>query len=194
MARPSLYADLIRQRIGESLVVKEALQREVGGIAEVAEVLVAAYRKGGKALFFGNGGSAADAQHLAAELVGRFAEDRRPLPAVALTVNGSSLTAIGNDYAFNDVFARQIVALGAPGDVAVGISTSGRSPNVIRGVEAARERGLITIGLTGQAGGILKEKVDYCLCAPSTVTPRVQECHILIGHILCEILERELAK
>ena len=194
MTRPSPYADLIRQRIDESLVVKEALQREVGGIAEVAEVLVAAYRKGGKALFFGNGGSAADAQHLAAELVGRFAEDRRPLPAVALTVNGSSLTAIGNDYGFNDVFARQIAALGAPGDVAVGISTSGRSPNVIRGVEAAPERGLITIGLTGQAGGILKEKVDYCLCAPSTVTPRVQECHILIGHILCEILERELAK
>lgn len=192
MRKASAYADLVRQRIRQSLAVLDGLQSQVSSIAEVAEALVAAYRQGGKAFFFGNGGSAADAQHLAAELVGRFAGERRPLPALALTVNTSSLTAIGNDYGFEEVFARQIRALGSPGDIAIGLSTSGRSPNVIRGVEAARERGLVTVGLTGEGGGILKEKVDYCLCVPSSLTPRIQECHILIGHVLCEIVEREL--
>lgn len=171
----SSRADLVRRRLQESLEV------------------LAALRAGGKVLFFGNGGSAADAQHLAAELVGRFAIERAPLPAVALTVNTSSLTAIANDYAFDEVFARQVLALAAPHDVAVALSTSGRSPNVIRGVQAARSKRLVTVGLTGQDGGALKENVDYCVCVPSTVTERIQECHILVGHIPCEIVEDELA-
>ncbi len=189
----SSRADLVRRRLQESLEVQGALRAEVPRILEVAEALLAALRAGGKVLFFGNGGSAADAQHLAAELVGRFALERAPLAAVALTVNTSSLTAIANDYAFDEVFARQVLALAAPHDVAVALSTSGRSPNVIRGVQAARSRGLATVGLTGQDGGLLKEHVDYCLCAPSTVTSRIQECHLLMGHILCEIVEAELA-
>ena len=188
----SSRTDLVRRRLQESLEVKQALRSEVPRIVEVAEALLAALDAGGKVLFFGNGGSAADAQHLAAELVGRFELERAPFPAVALTVNTSSLTAIANDYAFDDVFARQILALGSPRDVAVALSTSGRSPNVIRGVQAARSKGLVTVALTGQDGGALKENVDYCVCVPSTVTSRIQECHILIGHILCEILEAEL--
>jgi len=188
----SSRADLVRRRLQESLEVKQALSAEVPRIVEVADALLAALRAGGKALFFGNGGSAADAQHLTAELVGRFARERAPLPAVALTVNTSSLTAIANDYGFDEVFARQILAIGSPPDVAVALSTSGRSPNVVRGLQAARSRGLVTVALTGQDGGELKENVDYCVCVPSTVTPRIQECHVLIGHILCEILEAEL--
>ena len=188
----SSRADLVRRRLQESLEVKQALSAEVPRIVEVADALLAALRAGGKALFFGNGGSAADAQHLTAELVGRFARERAPLPAVALTVNTSSLTAIANDYRFDEVFARQILAIGSPPDVAVALSTSGRSPNVVRGLQAARSRGLVTVALTGQDGGELKENVDYCVCVPSTVTPRIQECHVLIGHILCEILEAEL--
>ncbi len=125
--------------------------------------------------------------------MGRFALDRAPLPGLALTVDTSALTAIANDYAFDEVFARQILALGSPGDVAVALSTSGRSPNVVRGVQAARKKGLVTVGLTGRDGGTLKELVDYCVCVPSSETARIQECHILIGHILCEILEAELA-
>ena len=192
MSRLSGYAEFGRQRIRECLAAMGELQSQLRSIAEVAEVLVATYRRGGKALFFGNGGSAADAQHLAAEFIGRFAADRRPLPALALSVNPSSLTALANDYGFEEVFARQIRALASPGDVAVALSTSGRSPNVLRGVEAAREQGIVTVGLTGEGGGALKERVDYCICVPSSVTPRIQECHILIGHVLCEIVEREL--
>jgi len=186
-------ADLVCRRLQDSVDVKQALRAEVPSIVEVAEALLAALRAGGKALFFGNGGSAANAQHLAAELVGRFALDRAPLPGLALTVDTSALTAIANDYAFDEVFARQILALGSPGDVAVALSTSGRSPNVVRGVQAARKKGLVTVGLTGRDGGTLKELVDYCVCVPSSETARIQECHILIGHILCEILEAELA-
>jgi D-sedoheptulose 7-phosphate isomerase len=186
-------AELARQRLRESQEVKRALEAEVPRIVEVAEALLAALRAGGKALLFGNGGSAADAQHLAAELVGRFAIDRAPLAAIALTVDTSALTAISNDYGFDEVFARQVLALGSPRDVAVALSTSGRSPNVIRGAQAARDKGLVTVALTGQDGGTLKEHVDYCVCVPSTVTSRIQECHILIGHILCEILEGEVA-
>ena len=145
----SSRADLVRRRLQESLEVKQALSAEVPRIVEVADALLAALRAGGKALFFGNGGSAADAQHLTAELVGRFARERAPLPAVAITVNTSSLTAIANDYGFDEVFARQILAIGSPPDVAVALSTSGRSPNVVRGLQAARSRGLVTVALTG---------------------------------------------
>jgi len=158
-------------------------------IAKVSDVLVGAAEQGNKVMLFGNGGSASDAQHIAAEFVGRFAFDRPALPALALSVNTSCLTAIGNDYGFDQVFSRQIEALGRPGDIAFGISTSGNSQNVLSGVAAAHKMGLHTIGLTGQAGGKLKNAVDFCICAPSNETPRIQECHILIGHIIAELVE-----
>jgi D-sedoheptulose 7-phosphate isomerase len=141
---------------------------------------------------FGNGGSAADAQHIAAEFVGRFNFDRPALPALALSVNSSCVTAIGNDFGFDQVFSRQIEALGAPGDVAIGITTSGNSPNVIRAMVAARKIGLKTVGFTGSTGGQLKEAVDHCICVPSDETPRIQECHILVGHVLSQLVEETL--
>src|SRR5260370_37607786 len=147
-------------------------------VANVSEVLIKALRQGNKALLFGNGGSAADAQHIAAEFVGRFAFDRPALPALALSVNTSCVTAIGNDYGFDCVFSRQIEALGRSGDVAIGISTSGNSPNVLRAVSAAEKMNLHTVALTGCTGGKLKEAVDHCICVPSNQTPHIQQCHI----------------
>ncbi len=191
-ASPETYENLIRGRILDSVTTKQALSDQAASLAHVAEVLVRAYRQGNKMILFGNGGSAADAQHIAAELVGRFYLERPSLAAEALTVNTSSLTAISNDYDFDTVFARQIEALGRPGDVAVGISTSGKSENVVRALHVARERGMLTIGLTGQDGGRLEKIVDYCICVPSRDTARIQEGHILVGHILCEIVEKEL--
>ncbi len=161
-------------------------------VARASEELVTALRQGNKVLLFGNGGSAADAQHIAAEFVGRFAFDRPALPALALTANSSTLTAISNDYGFDRVFSRQIEAVGRPGDVAIGISTSGNSPNVLDAVLAARKNGLRTIALTGGTGGKLRDKVDYCICVPSKETPRIQECHILIGHIISDLAEVEI--
>jgi len=161
-------------------------------VTNVTEVLLEALQRGNKPLLFGNGGSAADAQHIAAELVGRFAFDRCPLPALALSVNSSCLTAIGNDYGFEFVFARQIQALGHAGDVAIGISTSGNSPNVVCALERAKTMGLHTVGFTGRRGGKLKTLVDHCICVPSEETPRIQECHILIGHIISELVERAI--
>ena len=194
MANPMILPteELIRRRIETSIGVKQKLIEQAHLLAQVAEVLIKAYQGGKKVLLFGNGGSAADAQHIAAELVGKYYLDRKPLPAEALTVNTSSLTAIGNDYAFEQMFARQVEALGNEGDVVVGISTSGNSPNVIEGVRAAKRKGMITVGLTGVDGGCLKDQVDYCLCVPSKDTPRIQETHILIGHILCELVEQAL--
>jgi D-sedoheptulose 7-phosphate isomerase len=186
------FEALIQQRIRTSIAVKQELLKQSALLAQVAEKLIEAYEAGKKILLFGNGGSAADAQHIAAELVGKYYMDRRPLPAEALTVNTSSLTAIGNDYAFERIFARQVEALGNPGDVAIGISTSGNSPNVIEAIRAAKKKGMITIGLTGAEGGRLKNEVDYCICVPSKDTPRIQEAHILIGHIWCELIERAL--
>lgn len=183
---------LIQQRIRTSIAVKQELLKQSALLAQVAEKLIEAYEAGKKILVFGNGGSAADAQHIAAELVGKYYMDRRPLPAEALTVNTSSLTAIGNDYAFERIFARQVEALGNPGDVAIGISTSGNSPNVIEAIRAAKKKGMITIGLTGAEGGRLRNEVDYCICVPSKDTPRIQEAHILIGHIWCELIEQAL--
>src|SRR5271154_5771026 len=177
------------QRVGASIrasiAVKELLLRStqlVSVIAKVSELLVATFTKGNKVLLFGNGGSAADAQHIAAEFVGRFAFDRPALPALALSVNTSCVTAIGNDYGFDLVFSRQIEALARPEDMAIGISTSGNSSNVLHGLSVAREKGLCTVALTGCTGGKLKNAADYCICAPSNETPRIQECHILIGH------------
>jgi D-sedoheptulose 7-phosphate isomerase len=161
-------------------------------LTAAADVLVAAYRSGRKALFFGNGGSAADAQHLAAEFVGRYLRERAPLPALALHTNTSAVTAIGNDYGYEHVFARQLEALASPGDVAVGISTSGKSPSVIEALKCARRLGLSTIGLTGASGGLLRDLVDVLIAIPSEETPRIQECHILVGHALCDAVEQAL--
>lgn len=188
----SKFHELIQNNIQASIKVKEGLLNNTDIISKVAKVIINAYRDAKKVILFGNGGSAADAQHIAAELVGKYYKDRRPLPAEALTVNTSSLTAIGNDYGFERIFARQVEALGNPGDVAIGISTSGNSLNVIGGIRAAKNRGMITIGLTGLDGGRLKNEVDYCICVPSKDTPRIQEAHILIGHIWCELIERAL--
>jgi D-sedoheptulose 7-phosphate isomerase len=170
-----------------------ALPQVAAEVATAAGMIEAALRSGGKALFCGNGGSAADAQHLAAELLGRFLLERAPLPAMALTANSSAVTAIGNDYGFDDVFARQVRGLGRAGDVLVGISTSGRSRNVVAAFAAARERGVATIGFTGASGGPVAEAADLAIRAPAASTPRIQEMHIAIGHTLCELVERALA-
>ena len=185
-------ADITRSLL-ESAALKDRVARELGPtIARAGGLLVESLRAGGKLLFFGNGGSAADAQHLAAEFVGRYAAERAPLAAIALTTDSSALTAIGNDFGFDQIFVRQIRALGRPGDVAIAISTSGRSRNVILGVEAAREAGLATIALTGGDGGDLATMVDVAIVVPSTATARIQECHIAIGHVLCEYVDGEL--
>ncbi|MEK7704748.1 MAG: D-sedoheptulose 7-phosphate isomerase [Myxococcota bacterium] len=183
----------IERRLGDALALHQALLAHSEAIAAVAEVLVSAYGRGAKAIFFGNGGSAADAQHLAAELVGRYYHERRALPALALSVNTSSVTAIGNDYGYEAIFARQIEAFGTKGDVAIGISTSGRSPNVLAAVRVAKAQGLVTVGLTGQHGGPLGDEVDHLIAVPSTDTPRIQEAHILIGHLWCEAIERSVS-
>ncbi len=187
------------QRIGKlieaSIATKQSLLERVDiltTVAKASEILVSALRQGNKVLLFGNGGSAADAQHIAAELVGRFAFDRPALPALALSVNSSCVTAIGNDYGFEKVFSRQLEALARSGDVAIGISTSGNSPNVLWAMSTAKKIGLHTIALTGSTGGKLKAAVDHCICVPSNETPRIQECHILIGHIVSELVEREI--
>jgi phosphoheptose isomerase len=158
-------------------------------IVSASQMVADSLAKGGRILLCGNGGSAADAQHLAAEFVGRFVRERRSLPALALTTDSSALTAIGNDYGFETVFARQIEAFGRLGDVLIGISTSGNSPNVLAAVEAAKSQGLQTIGLTGKDGGMLAKRTDIPLVVPSANTARIQECHIAIGHIICELVE-----
>jgi D-sedoheptulose 7-phosphate isomerase len=189
------FEQRVSASIRASIAVKELLLRNaevVSLIAKVSELLVDAVDKGNKILLFGNGGSAADAQHIAAEFVGRFAFDRPALPALALSVNTSCVTAIGNDYGFDLVFSRQIEALARPGDLAIGISTSGNSSNVLHGLATAREKGLRTVAFTGCAGGKLKNAADYCICAPSNETPRIQECHILIGHIISELVEETI--
>ena len=188
---------LIRMRIEESASLKLALIQDMETIrliAEVATDLGKALCAGRKIFVFGNGGSAADAQHIAAELVGRFKRERAGLPAIALSTNASCLTAVANDYSFEQIFSRQLEALGASGDFALGISTSGNSPNVIRAIESARARGMITVGLTGKSGGRLKSAAQRCICVPSDDTPRIQETHILLGHILCEIVEDEFCQ
>jgi D-sedoheptulose 7-phosphate isomerase len=161
-------------------------------LARVAQTCIEALRRGNKILFAGNGGSAADAQHLAGELVSRFNYDRPGLPAFALTTDTSVLTAIGNDYGYEHLFARQIEAVGMRGDVFIGISTSGRSPNVLKALRTARERGLVTVGLTGRSGGAMPELCDHCLRVPADATPRIQEGHISLGHTLCYLIERAL--
>ncbi len=161
-------------------------------IQRMADLLVETFRKGNKVLLFGNGGSATDAQHIAAEFVGRYRRERIPLAAIALSADQAQLTCIANDYDFSEVFARQIQALGRPGDVVIGISTSGNSPNVLKGLKTAREKGLVTVGWTGASGDKLVALVDHAFVVPSTVVARVQETHLTLGHILCELVDEAL--
>jgi D-sedoheptulose 7-phosphate isomerase len=179
----------ITQKLGDHIRVIEAILPFAPKLAELGELMLDSLAGGGKVMWMGNGGSAADSQHLAAELVGRFSRERRALPSVALTTDTSILTAVGNDYGYDKIFVRQIDALCNPGDVVVGISTSGNSPNVIEALTLARERGAHTIGFTGADGGRMRDLVDHCLRVPSTETARIQEAHILIGHLLCDWVE-----
>ena len=185
--------DKIIAGLKESIRVKEELLKsQVEVIVRIVEAIVKALEDGGKVILFGNGGRAADAQHLAAELVGRFKLERKGLPALALSTNTSTLTSVGNDYSFAKVFARQIEALGKQEDVAIGISTSGKARNVIEGILAAKAKGIFTIGLTGGKGGELDEVVDLTLIVPSLDTPRIQEAHITVGHLICQLVEEEM--
>jgi D-sedoheptulose 7-phosphate isomerase len=184
-------AEEIRRQLEESARVKQSFSHElIGRIAQFAEKSAAALRAGGKLVFFGNGGSAADALHLAAELVVRLRTERPGLAALALTTNPSVLTAAGNDYGFERIFSRQIESLVAKQDILVALSTSGTSPNVLRGMEAGRARGAYLVGFTGQTGGELARKVDLLLNVPSQDAQRIQECHITIGHIACSLIEQ----
>ncbi|MBK5967278.1 MULTISPECIES: D-sedoheptulose-7-phosphate isomerase [Thiorhodovibrio] len=183
----------IRATFAEHLETIQALGALEDEIAALAERGIAALRAGGKILWMGNGGSAADAQHLAAELVGRFERERPGLAALALTTDTSVLTSVANDYGFESIFARQVEAIGRPGDLLVGLSTSGNSPNVLRAMEVAGGLGLTRIGLTGADGGALRAQSEQCLCVPSRRTARIQEAHLLIGHLLCDAIEAELA-
>jgi D-sedoheptulose 7-phosphate isomerase len=176
-------------RTRETLAAMSADAELQAMVAAVAQACVQALRRGGKVLFCGNGGSAADAQHLAGEFVSRFHFDRSPLAAVALTTDTSVLTAIGNDYGYELVFERQVRGLGRPGDVLVGISTSGRSPNVLRALKAARETGLVTVGMTGNQREAIEGLCDLCIRVPSRETPKIQEGHIVLGHTLCGLVE-----
>ena len=181
---------LVQACLGESIRIQQVLLESCGrAIARAGEETARVLRAGGRVLLFGNGGSAADAQHIAAEWVGRYVRDRQPLSAIALSANASELTAIGNDFGFDQIFARGIQAHGRAGDLAIALSTSGRSPNVLAAVSVAGERGLFTVGLTGQDGGPLAERVDLAIRVPSTETPRIQESHIAICHAICEVVE-----
>jgi D-sedoheptulose 7-phosphate isomerase len=186
---------MIRECILASIEVKQKIAADENLIAIIqaaADEMIKSFRNGGKVLFCGNGGSAADAQHLAAELSGRFYFDRHPLPAEAAHVNTSFLTAVANDYSFEDAYARYIVSSGKKGDVLVAISTSGNSANILKAIEAARNLGIMVIGMTGETGGKMKGTVDLLINVPSKDTPRIQESHIMAGHIICEIVEKEL--
>ena len=183
--------DLVRMRLRESALIKEKLQEDADTLIKAASAISRAFRNGNKVLLFGNGGSAADAQHIAAELAGKFAKDRDPLPALALTTNTSTLTAIANDYDFGGVFARLVKAHAREGDIVIGISTSGTSENVVRGIKAAKDAGAFTIAMCG-SGGKLWDMVDIALAVPSKQTPRIQEAHITLGHIICELVEEDL--
>lgn len=183
---------LVRDRVQRSMELMQTLLLDAGfqdRVARAAMQIVESLRAGGTIFFFGNGGSAADAQHLAAEFTGRYLKERRGLPAIALAGNSSAVTSIGNDYGFDFIFARQIEALGKAGDVAVGITTSGNSRNVVRALETAKSKSIFTVALTGASGGAVKSVAQCAIHIPSRETPRIQECHILTGHIICELVE-----
>jgi len=185
-------ADWVHRQVEESIRVHESLRALEPLVVAIAHRMAEVFRSGGRVYFFGNGGSAADAQHWAAELSGRFYLDRPGLPAISLTVNTSELTAIGNDFGYELTFARPLSALARAGDMAVGISTSGNSANVVRALEVARAQGVITVGFTGESGGRMKPLCDYCVCVPSTNVARIQEAHELCGHGVCGVVERIL--
>lgn len=184
--------DAILRDINDSISVKQKILKDavlINSIRQIADECIAAYGRGNRVLLAGNGGSAADAQHIAAEFVSRYAFDRPGLASIAFTTDTSMLTAIGNDYGYEHVFRRQLEANGREGDVFIGISTSGNSPNVLTALQRARELGIVTVGLTGQGGVTMKKLCDYCLQVPSMSTPRIQESHIMLGHIICGIVE-----
>lgn len=184
----------IEEIIREGVTIKERLIKlQADNIEKAAQLIISSLKKGGKLILFGNGGSAADAQHIAAELVGRFKKERKALPAIALTTNTSILTAIANDYGYEQVFKRQVEALAGKNDVVFGISTSGNAKNVIEAVESAGRMGIVTIGLTGGDGGELAKAAGLSIIVPSENTPRIQESHITIGHIICELVEEACA-
>lgn len=190
MTRPPV--SVFDQAMDDHLEVARATRLLAPKVVRAAQMMTECLKAGGQIFFCGNGGSAADAQHLAAEFVGRFLKERRALPAQALSVNTSILTAIGNDYGYERVFARQVEAMGKPGDILVGITTSGNSPNILAAALAARAGGLKVIGMTGEGGGKLADDCDLLLAVPSKSTPRIQEMHILIGHSFCQMVEEAL--
>lgn len=190
----STQLDRINAIWKEHVEVANALPALASAVSSAVDLLYTAMAAGGQLLVAGNGGSAADAQHIVAELTGRFFLERRPFRALALHVNASALTAIGNDYGYEHVFARELTAHARPGDVLLAISTSGNSPNILRAIEAARLCKVSVVGLTGESGGKMRAACDICLCVPTKSTPRMQEMHITIGHTICELLEERLAK
>ena len=196
MSNKDIALETIRERLAESAAIKEAMLQDgeiVAVMADIAEAIIEAYRTGHKVLLCGNGGSAADAQHIAAELVGRFQSNREPLPAISLAANTSTVTAIGNDFSFDDIFARQVRGLGQPDDVLIGLSTSGNSENVFRALDVARSVGIVSIAFTGSGGGKLLDVSDFCLRIPTENTARIQEAHITAAHIICELVEAALS-
>ena len=185
----------IKDQIKKSYETKQIIYNDnilLDKIVEVAQKCVELYRGDKKTILAGNGGSAADAQHIAAELVGRYGFDRPSIPSLALTTDTSNLTAIGNDYGYDQVFSRQLEGMGQAGDIFIGISTSGNSVNIIKAFESAKNKGIMTVALTGRDGGKMAKIADFALVVPSNSTPRIQESHILIGHILCDIIEKEI--
>lgn len=183
---------IIESRIHDNIAIKQLMLKDknfLNTIKEVSASIIACFRNGNKLLLCGNGGSAADAQHLAAEFSGRFYYDRPPLFAEALHVNSSYVTAVANDYSFNMIYQRLVKAMGAKGDILIGLSTSGNSTNVINAIREAKSKGMLTIGFTGKNGGTMQELCDFIFCVPSDNTPRIQEAHIFIGHIICELVE-----
>ena len=185
----------IQHIIEDSIATKQAIvsgQTLMQTASKIANAITTCYRNGGKVLFCGNGGSAADAQHLAAELSGRFYFDRPPLDAEALHVNSSYVTAVANDYTYDEIYSRYVNGVGKKGDVLIGISTSGNSENIMRALQVAKSKGMVTVAMTGESGGKMKDVVDFLLNVPSTDTPRIQEAHIMLGHIFCQIVEEDL--
>jgi len=187
--------DGIRAQIEASILVKQAVLRDqalLGQVERLARACLQSLKAGGKVLFAGNGGSFADAQHLSAEFTSRFLFDRAPLASLALGTNNSAISAIGNDYGYEQVFARELEAIAKPGDIFIPITTSGNSPNIIAAIEVAKRCGVTTIGLSGESGGRIKLLCD-CICIPSNETARIQECHILIGHIICRLIDSRVS-
>ncbi len=194
MASPTQQVDKILAIWNEHLEIAKALPLLASAVSDAVDIIFSSLAAGGQLLIAGNGGSAADAQHIAAELTGRFLRERQPFRALALHVNTSALTAIGNDYGYEHVFARELSAHARAGDVFLAITTSGNSQNIMRAIETARKSKVTVIGLTGESGGKMRAACDLCLCVPSKSTPRIQEMHITIGHAICELVEERLAE